>query len=55
MEGKINAMRLYNREEFEKANQRLDNLDNAINKEVEDRVTESDELIYETRDDLQNL
>jgi len=55
MEGKINAMRLYNREQFELANQRLDDLDNAINKEVEDRVTESDELIYETRDDLQNL
>ena len=52
MEGKINAMRLYNREQFELANQRLDDLDNAINKEVEDRVTESDELIYETRDDL---
>lgn len=55
MEGKINAMRLYNREQFELANKRLDDLDNAINKEVEDRVTESDELIYETRDDLQNL
>ena len=54
-ERKINAMRLYNREQFELANQRLDDLDNAINKEVEDRVTESDELIYETRDDLQNL
>ena len=52
MEGKINAMRLYNREQFELANQRLDDLDNAINQEVEDRVTESDELIYETRDDL---
>jgi hypothetical protein len=31
MEGKINAMRLYNREQFELANQRLDDLDNAIN------------------------
>lgn len=48
-------MRLYNREQFELANQRLNALDDAINKEVEDRVTESDELIYETRDDLQNL
>jgi hypothetical protein len=52
MEGKINAMRLYNREQFELANTRLDNLNDAIDKEVEDRVTESDELIYETRDDL---
>lgn len=55
MEGKINAMRLYNREQFELANKRLDALDNAINQEVEDRITESDEQIFETRDDLQNL
>ena len=48
-------MRLYNREQFKLADDRLNALDDAINKEVEDRVTESDELIYETRDDLQNL
>lgn len=51
-EGKINAMREHNRNEFKKADKRLTALEEAINKEVEDRVTESDELIYETRDDL---
>jgi|TARA_B110000305_G_C19167086_1_gene505392 hypothetical protein len=48
-------MRKHNREEFKAADERLNKLEEAINKEVEDRVTESDELIYETRDDLQNL
>ena len=51
-EGKINAMRKYNREQFELADQRLTNLEDAISKEVDDRITESDELIFETRDDL---
>ena len=54
-EGKINAMREHNRREFKAADKRLTALEDAITKEVEDRVTESDELIYETRDDLQNL
>jgi hypothetical protein len=54
-EGKINAMRTHNRKEFKAADKRLTALEDAITKEVEDRVTESDELIYETRDDLQNL
>jgi vacuolar-type H+-ATPase subunit H len=48
-------MRAHNRKEFKLADKRLTNLEDAITKEVEDRVTESDELIYETRDDLQNL
>jgi len=30
-------------------------LEESISKEVEDRIVESDELIYETRDELQNL
>ena len=51
-EGKIFAMRQYNREQFKLADKRLTELEDAITKEVEDRVTESDELIYETRDDL---
>lgn len=54
-EGKIGAMRLYNREQFKLADERLNALEDAITKEVEDRVTESDELIYETKDDLTNL
>jgi len=45
-------MRKYNREQFELADQRLTNLEDAISKEVDDRITESDELIFETRDDL---
>jgi hypothetical protein len=45
-------MRDHNRSEFKKADKRLTALEEAINKEVDDRVTESDELIYETRDDL---
>ena len=45
-------MRAHNRKEFKLADKRLTNLEDAITKEVEDRVTESDELIYETRDDL---
>ena len=45
-------MRAHNRKEFDLANKRLEALEDAINKEVEDRVTESDELIYSTRDDL---
>ena len=48
-------MRTHNRKEFKAADKRLTALEDAITKEVEDRVTESDELIYETRDDLQNL
>lgn len=48
-------MRVHNRKEFKAADKRLTALEDAITKEVEDRVTESDELIYETRDDLQNL
>ena len=48
-------MRLYNREQFELADKRLTQLEEAVAKEIDDRVTESDELIYETRDDLQNL
>jgi hypothetical protein len=30
-------------------------LEESISKEIEDRIVESDELIYETRDELQNL
>lgn len=54
-EAKINAMRKYNREQFAIAHQRLTSLEEAIAKEVEDRIQESDELIFETRDDLQDL
>ena len=54
-EGKINAMRLHNREQFRLADERLNKLEESIQKEVEDRVTESDELIYATKDDLTNL
>ena len=55
LEGKITAMRLYNREQFKAADDRLTKLEDAITKEVEDRITESDELIFEVRDDLNAL
>ena len=48
-------MRLYNREQFKAADDRLTKLEDAITKEVEDRITESDELIFEVRDDLNSL
>ena len=48
-------MRLYNREQFKLADERLTALEASIAKEVEDRVTESDELIYATKDELTNL
>jgi hypothetical protein len=48
-------MRQYNRDQFAATEKRLTLLEDAIAKEVEDRVQESDELIYETRDDLQTL
>ena len=54
-EGKINAMRRHNREQFELADKRLAALEDSVSQEVEDRVTESDELIYATKDDLTNL
>ena len=54
-EGRINGMRIHNRQEFAAAEKRLFELEDAISKEVEDRVIESDELILETREDLGNL
>jgi len=44
-ESKINAMREYNRSEFAQAEQRLDRLEAAIAKEIDDRVTETDEQV----------
>ena len=54
-ETKISNMRKYNREQFKLADKRLTSLEEAITKEIEDRIHESDELIYQTKDDLQNL
>ena len=51
-ENKIKAMRENNRKEFINAEQRLDRLESAINQEVEDRVTETDEKIADTQDTL---
>ena len=33
----------------------MDNLEKGINKEVKDRIVESDELIYAVRTDLQSM
>ena len=42
-------MREYNRDDFKNADERLDNLENNIYKEISDRVTESDATIGETQ------
>jgi len=41
-------MREFNRDDFKNADERLDNLENNIYKEIQDRVTESDLTIGET-------
>lgn len=48
-EGKLNDMRKYNREQFKISDQRLDRLDSAIDKEIQDRIDETDEQINETQ------
>lgn len=40
-------MREFNRKEFDNAENRLNNLEKAINQEINDRVTETDEKIGE--------
>ena len=47
-ETKIRLMREFNREDFKNADERLDNLEHSILKEISDRVTESDATINET-------
>ena len=47
-EEKIRLMREFNREDFKKAEKRLDNLEAAIEQEISDRVTETDQIIGET-------
>lgn len=47
-ENQIAMMRQHNRTEFQNANNRLDNLGKAIEKEVQDRITESDHDIGRT-------
>lgn len=45
-------MREYNKEEFKKADVRMDSIEESIKKEIKDRVIESDELIYVVKNDL---
>ena len=45
-------MREFNREECKRADNRLNNLEDAINQEISDRVTETDEKIGETQEVL---
>lgn len=54
-ETKIRLMREFNRQDFKNADDRLDALENAIYKEISDRVTESDFTISETQDRLTKL
>jgi hypothetical protein len=51
-ETKVRLMREFNREECKRAEERLDLLENAINQEVNDRITETDELVGETQEVL---
>ena len=51
-EGKINAMRKFNREQFEYSTNRLDKLESDIEKEVQDRIEETDEIMNETQTTL---
>ena len=55
MEEKINQMRRNNRTYFAQAETRLRALEDAIDTEVNDRVKESDEHIYATKDELTAL
>jgi Skp family chaperone for outer membrane proteins len=51
-ETKIRLMREFNRDECKRAEERLDRLENAINQEISDRVTETDEKVGETQEVL---
>ena len=51
-EEKIRKMREYNREDFKRATQRLDDLEHSIEQEISDRMTETDATIGETQDRL---
>jgi hypothetical protein len=51
-ETKIRKMREFNREECKRAENRLDALENAINQEISDRVTETDETVGQTQEVL---
>lgn len=54
-EGQINEMRKSNRSEFKNAEERLDRLQTAIAQEVDDRVTETDAKINQTKETLDKL
>ena len=51
-EEKIRLMREYNKEEFKKADERMDKIEDGVKKEIRDRVVESDEQIYSVRNQL---
>ena len=45
-------MKEHNRKEFQIAKERMDLIEVSIKKEIKDRIIETDEQIYETRQDL---
>lgn len=45
-------MRKYNREQFEFSDNRLDTLEQNIEKEVQDRIEETDEIMNDTQTTL---
>ena len=50
---KIRLMKEHNRNEFRIAKERMDKLEENINKEISDRIIESDEVLNNTRAELQ--
>jgi hypothetical protein len=51
-EEKIRAMKVYNKDQFHIADDRMDAIEGSIKKEILDRIVESDEQIYVVRNDL---
>lgn len=51
-EEKIRAMREYNKEEFKKADVRMDLIEESIKVEINERIVETDEKVYIVRNDL---
>jgi hypothetical protein len=49
---KIRLMKEHNRNEFRIAKERMDKLEENINKEISDRIIESDEALNNTRAEL---
>eukprot|EP00350_Pseudokeronopsis_sp_OXSARD2_P004314 CAMPEP_0170541826 /NCGR_PEP_ID=MMETSP0211-20121228/1448_1 /TAXON_ID=311385 /ORGANISM="Pseudokeronopsis sp., Strain OXSARD2" /LENGTH=122 /DNA_ID=CAMNT_0010844693 /DNA_START=75 /DNA_END=443 /DNA_ORIENTATION=+ len=54
-EEKIRQMREYNKQAFREADERMDGIEESIQKEIQDRISETDEKIYVVKNDLGDL